>query len=447
MSDFKEKKPPSANLAKTREIGYILPYSRWLKKEPHLHIKNMPIITMMVVFAAVTESFCCSAFCLRKGDQPLVGRDYDWSFDRCLAFVNKRNVSKTAFTYYGDPVDNPAAWTSKYGSVTFAQYGCENGFVGMNEAGLVVHQLYLSEGFFPAPDSRPSVSMDQWVQYQLDNYSTVSQVIASNAVIRIREPSSNFSRVHFFVSDRSGASAVLDFLNDGNNNSYLAYHTGADLPYAAITNDTYDNSLAYLRAGSYVKGSVNSLDRFCRAATMVNAYDTSWSIGTYGFAILDSVAQGSTKYNIEFDPKNLYVLFRTHTNRKICYFNLASFSMSCQTPIKVLEVNTTDSADVTKEFVDYTTALNSSLIEQAWTELGVTVTQPALDAFAGYPMTESCMDLSVKEPSNPGRSPMIPRTRAPAPIYDLLGRQVVGMNSGFRVIGNGGKMRTGCVVR
>ncbi|HMD67308.1 MAG TPA: hypothetical protein VKF42_00420, partial [Chitinivibrionales bacterium] len=81
-----------------------------------MHIKPLLIKTVAVLFLAVTESFCCSAFCLHKGDQPLVGRNYDWSFDRCLVFVNKRNVAKTAFTYYGHPVDNPATWTSKYGS-------------------------------------------------------------------------------------------------------------------------------------------------------------------------------------------------------------------------------------------------------------------------------------------------------------------------------------------
>jgi penicillin V acylase-like amidase (Ntn superfamily) len=43
---------------------------------------------------------------------------------------------------------NPAKWVSRYGSVTFNQYGCENPTGGMNEAGLVVEQMWLDESAY-----------------------------------------------------------------------------------------------------------------------------------------------------------------------------------------------------------------------------------------------------------------------------------------------------------
>ena len=58
---------------------------------------------------------------------------------------------------------------------------------GMNEAGLVVETMMLEETEYPSPDSRPGIEILQWIQYQLDNFSTIEEVIASHSQIRIRE--------------------------------------------------------------------------------------------------------------------------------------------------------------------------------------------------------------------------------------------------------------------
>ena len=75
----------------------------------------------------------CTTFCLDNGAQLLVGENTDFITGECLVFVNKRGVSKIAMTDL-QKAFTPIRWTSRYGSVTFNQWGSEFPFSGMNEA-------------------------------------------------------------------------------------------------------------------------------------------------------------------------------------------------------------------------------------------------------------------------------------------------------------------------
>jgi len=112
------------------------------------------------------SSHACTTFCLDNDDELVVGKNFDWPIGDALIVVNKRNVSKTASL---DPAwigEQPASWTSKYGSVTFNPWGREFSFSGMNEAGLVISGMGLgSATTYPAPDSRPAIDAMQWIQY------------------------------------------------------------------------------------------------------------------------------------------------------------------------------------------------------------------------------------------------------------------------------------------
>lgn len=104
-----------------------------------------------------------------------LGRNLDWDWEDGMIFINPRNVRKTAIVI---SLQDAAKWTSKYGSVTFNQLGREFPFGGMNEKGLVIENMWLDGTQYPQPDARPEVNMLQWIQYQLDNYSTVAEVVA-----------------------------------------------------------------------------------------------------------------------------------------------------------------------------------------------------------------------------------------------------------------------------
>ncbi len=147
--------------------------------------------------------FPCTSFVLKNNNSLLLGHNLDWHIGIGLFMTNKRNVEKTALM---DSLENPAKWISKYGSITFNQVGRDLPYGGMNETGLVIEQMSLPGTQYPSKDNRNSISACQWIQYQLDNCSTIQEVISTDKVIRIVDRNSKF---HFLICDKFGNSAVI----------------------------------------------------------------------------------------------------------------------------------------------------------------------------------------------------------------------------------------------
>ena len=355
-----------------------------------------PSFLAAIIFAAAVFHNCraCTVFCINKGGMLVTGRSYDWSFGEGIIVVNKRNHFKTALAYWGDDTRNPASWTSKYGSITFVQYGRDIAFDGMNEAGLVVSELWLDESVYPGIDSRTSLSIDQYVQYILDNCGTVDDIIASDALIRQRPTPNNFTKIHFFAADSSGNCVVVEFLN-----GKAVFHSKDTMPVKAITNDTYENSVNYINRGVPPNPySSSTLERFYRAANMIADYnpDSSGNIIDYTFGILDAVKQGTwTKFQTVFDIKNRLIYFKSLKNPQLRFLSFGRFDFSCGTHSKILDINSSLSGDVTKNFYDYSTQENENLIRKAWEALGNTnIYQPALEMISRYPDTFECNETS-----------------------------------------------------
>ena len=308
----------------------------------------------------------CTSFYFETENELLFGRSFDWHAGNGLVIVNKKNVSKTA--WLGPLIDPPvAAWTSKYGSITFNHIGRELPFGGMNEAGLVVEELIFQKGRYPSQDSRPAIGYLQWIQYQLDNHRTVNEVIDSDSHIRIVQPKRR-NVLHYIACDRVANCASIEFI-DGK----IVYHTKKTMPFKILTNTyTYAQSVEYLSlhtgfgGKSPIPAGTDGLHRFTRAANLLKNYDpgTSKSEIDYCFDILSNVRQHNTLWNIVYDMKNFRIYFRTSENYKIRYFDVRSFDFSCDTPVKVLDINAELSGNVTKKFCNYTKQLNRSLVEE-----------------------------------------------------------------------------------
>ena len=78
------------------------------------------LIAVLVLLTAKLQT--CTTFCMKDGEQVTLGRNYDWGIGIGMLMANKRDVSKTAM-FQKD--ERPAKWISKYGSLTFNQYGRE----------------------------------------------------------------------------------------------------------------------------------------------------------------------------------------------------------------------------------------------------------------------------------------------------------------------------------
>ena len=165
-----------------------------------------PSFYFAIFIVSIGLTFPCSActtFVLRDGSVILFARNLDWDWSDGFIVVNQKGIEKTAFVL---PPEKPARWTSKYGSVTFNQFGREMPYGGMNETGLVVEQMMLMESKYPGSDERPAVNMLQWIQYQLDNCRTVDEVLATNEFVRHEAPV-GAERIHYLICDASGDTA------------------------------------------------------------------------------------------------------------------------------------------------------------------------------------------------------------------------------------------------
>jgi penicillin V acylase-like amidase (Ntn superfamily) len=339
---------------------------------------------IFLVFAWTSCRSDCTSICFVSGDTVLFGNNLDWYTGVGMLVINKRNVSKTGCWF-----ENKPSWTSKYGSITINQFGREFPSRGMNEAGLAVGEMTLSETRFPDADSRPAIAQPQWIQYQLDNCATVDEVIASDAKIRI-----DFGEYHshFLVADSTGACVSMEWLN-----GKLVYHTRETMPIKVLTNSTYASCLVYVNQNpSPAASDFSSYARFCRASEMIKHYDSlkDGSAVDYGFAILTSVGPSNfNKWNLVFDLKNHRFHVRTNTNRNIRYVDFSSFDFTCNTPVKLFELDNQFSGDVHNSFIDYDYTINRKAIFNIFQEVGAYVGNAsdwAKETMARYPETTTC---------------------------------------------------------
>src|SRR5262245_16829126 len=120
------------------------------------------------------DAVACTTVCFADGSAPFVAYNYDFHSGDGLVLVNPRGLAKTSVLD-----GKPHAWTVRFASLTFNQYGRDQPMTGINERGLVVAQMWLDEAKYPAADDRPEVSVLEWIQLQLDTAASVADVLTS----------------------------------------------------------------------------------------------------------------------------------------------------------------------------------------------------------------------------------------------------------------------------
>ncbi len=338
------------------------------------------------VCSAALPAEACTTFFLGQGSRELVGKSYDWHMDQGLVLVNKAGVKKSALLL--DAALAPATWISRYASVTFNQYGWEFPNGGMNAAGLVV-EIMVSDAVYPPAGDRPAINELQWIQYQLDRFGSVAEVVANAGDLAIAPIQGD---VHYLVCDSNGACAAVEYL-DGE----LAISAGDALPWKTLTNHPYPVAAAYARkfvglggAQPIPKGS-SSLDRFVRATHLARlAAAQPRDESAYAFQILDSVRVASdTQWNIVYDLSALRVSFRTRAFDQIRTVDLGRFAQSCASPVMAHELNSAGSGDLSPAFHPLTPEENQALVGQSLSDFELSY-PGIVEAAAGFPMSFSC---------------------------------------------------------
>jgi penicillin V acylase-like amidase (Ntn superfamily) len=265
--------------------------------------------------------------------------------------------------------ENPATWTSKYGSIVTTIYGIGSAD-GVNEKGLAGHMLYLkATNFGPRDPAKPAVQAGLWLQYLLDQAVDVKEALALLEKVQIVMVSAHGhdANVHLAIEDASGDSAIIEYI-DGKQ----VIHHGKQ--YRLMTNDpTYAEQLALLAKQDFsnpssdmpLPGNVKATDRFQRAAyfaammpepknereaiasilAITRNVSVPFGAPYAGFGIYN------TEYRTAINLKARRYFFELTTSPNVLWADLTQFDLSVGAPAMVLDPDNLElSGDVTQRF-------------------------------------------------------------------------------------------------
>jgi len=368
--------------------------------------KRLLIISFIIILLNLIHSivYPCTTFVIRQNDKIVFGRNLDWITGSGLLMTNSRNVKKTALI---DPSEKPIEWITKYGSMTFNQIGRDLPYGGINETGLVVEHMTLEQTQYPTKDDRYAISANQWIQFQLDNYSTIAEVISSDTLLRIVDATSKY---HYLICDRLGNVATIEFL-DGK----MVSHIQNSLPIPVLANSTYKNSIECYKTDGNTDSN-RSLYNFSTAAHKIqeNKKSSNDSILNDAFEILKSVSQGvGTKWSIVYDITNMKIYFKIFETPVIVgeqkifmkqpgqaelkFINFKNFDFNCSKNVKVFNLNKNSSGAVDNQFINYSTEINKEYITEAFTffkdwGFNLNIGSEQIDYLAKYPESFLCKE-------------------------------------------------------
>lgn len=295
---------------------------------------------------------CTRALYVGKDNLVITGRSMDWKEDmKTNLYAFPRGISRQAGL-----TDNSVKWISKYGSVVATGYDVGTAD-GINEKGLVVNLLFLSESEYLRPDdTRPVMGLAYWGQYVLDNFASVNEAVAElkKDAFRIESgelPNGVSAKLHLSISDATGNSAIVEY-QGGNAIIYEGEK------YKVMTNSPfYDQQLAINEYWSQVgglqmlPGTNRPADRFVRASFYINIIPKSADpvIGVAGvFSVMRNVSVplgistpdkpniSTTIWRTVADQKNLKYYYESTLTPNVFWIDLHKIDFSGGAHIKKL---------------------------------------------------------------------------------------------------------------
>lgn len=251
----------------------------------------------------------CTLVLRQDGQDFRIAKNLDWPAGSVLIFQNPDSSTKismaNALNCQGNS-DNIKAtvasniWTSKYHSLTINAFGRNMPLSGINSRGLIIESLALAGSRFPENTSTLHLNEFEWIQYHLDQYESLDEVISSAKGIA---PETWFIALHYLVHDANGNSAVIEW-QDGK----LIILQDDALPYPVLVNNFYSESLHYLSFHEGYGGNLQphggpeSPERFVKAINMLR--DT---VETHDLKeIMQAIRQNDTQWSVIYD--NIYMV-------------------------------------------------------------------------------------------------------------------------------------------
>lgn len=313
----------------------------------------------------------CSTFLLSEGGALLVGHNLDESFEvPGLIVANRRGLHKQNVSWEDLRIGGKSGvprirWVSRYGSVTYNTLGREFPDGGLNEAGLYVGEMTLLGSKYPSDAKIPKLYHHQWMQYLLDSFENVPQVLDSMGAAIL----DGHCQWHFFVADKSGDAAVIEFLE-----GKTVVHRGADMPRKVLGNLPYGEEMKALKEYEGFGGSKKvAFDdrengrRFVWGSAMLEAFagKPPAEAVPYAFSVLKQLDKGATKWSLVYDVLARRLYWRTDKAADLRFVDFASFDFSCTAPAMALDIHQSLSGDAAGRFKPLTDAENGKAVERA----------------------------------------------------------------------------------
>lgn len=80
---------------------------------------------------------------------------------------------------------------------------------GMNEKGLVIEMLWLDDTRFNISVDKEYLNELEWIQYQLDNFQTVDEVVTNVENLKVYPIK---GKIHYILADTQGKSVIIEYL-------------------------------------------------------------------------------------------------------------------------------------------------------------------------------------------------------------------------------------------
>jgi penicillin V acylase-like amidase (Ntn superfamily)/uncharacterized protein (DUF2141 family) len=270
------------------------------------------LFTLLTLTLIIKTVYPCSAIVLKNDNQILLAKNFDWTYGDGIIMKNLRGIKKTAyFTQTGEQ----AQWTSKYGSVTFNQNGREMPYGGMNEKGLAIEMLWLEVTQYNINEKKAYVNELEWIQYQLDNFESVKQVIDHLSDLSIYPIK---GKIHYILSDIFGKSVIIEYLNG----KPTAYEKDANV-CQTITNNSviYSESFKNQVKGIKKRNTSTTFRYYKLEQEILTVTNQSKLNEAYAFEVLKKVniPKGSfrTLWSIVYNISQKSISFHTDTHKEI----------------------------------------------------------------------------------------------------------------------------------
>lgn len=313
--------------------------------------KKTILVFLILAMVTITDNrlSACSTFKLQKGDSLVYGHNLNEGDIGVpgLVFINKRGIFKTGRTWSEISTKekiNPSnyCWISRYGSITFNNFGRDFPDGGMNEAGLFIWEMN-EQIEYPKNDSLPKLNQMNWMQYILDNCKATDEAIGCAYAFEI-----DGWGWHFFVGDAQGNTAAIAFIG-----GKVVVHTRENMPIPGLFNTPYDREVELLK---YYKGfggdyepTLNDpkVPRFVKTAVLARDYQLTRRISEYGLKMLELIkVNDEPEWSVLFDVRKQKIYFKTRINPAVKTLSMDQVDFSNTTPTMLVNMDIKEGGNI-----------------------------------------------------------------------------------------------------